>query len=52
MKRVGVRLPLYPRFGPLDGWYRRWRAVLRRLERSAVGPHITLTVGVVARRGR
>jgi SAM-dependent methyltransferase len=51
-KRVGVRLPLYPRFGLLDGWYRRWHTLLRRLERSAVGPYLTLTVGVVARRER
>ena len=49
-KRVGVRLPLYPRFGWLDGVYRGWHAALRRLERSAVGPHLTLTVGVVARK--
>lgn len=52
MKRMGVRLPLYPRLGLLDGWYRRWRAAWRRLERSAVGPYLTLTVGVVARKGR
>lgn len=52
MKRVGVRLPLYPRFGPLDGWYRRWREILRRLERSSVGPYFTLTVGVLARKER
>ncbi|MBI2403109.1 MAG: methyltransferase domain-containing protein [Gemmatimonadetes bacterium] len=52
LQRWGVRLPRYPRLGPLDGWYRRWHAALRRLERSAVGPYITLTVGVVARRER
>ena len=52
VKRVGVRLPLYPHWGPLDGWYRRWHSALRRLERSAVGPYLTLTVGVVARRER
>lgn len=52
LKRVGIRLPLYPRLGPLDGWYRRWHAALRTLERSPVGPYLTLTVGVVARRER
>jgi SAM-dependent methyltransferase len=51
-KRAGVRLPLYPRFGLLDGWYRGWHAALRRLERSVVGPYLTLTVGVVARKLR
>jgi SAM-dependent methyltransferase len=51
-KRVGVSLPLYPRFGLLDGWYRKWHAALRRLERSAAGPYLTLTVGVVARKAR
>lgn len=50
LKRVGIRLPLFPPLGPLDGWYRRWHAVVRRLERSAVGPYFTLTVGVVARK--
>lgn len=51
-KRVGIRLPLYPRFGPLDGVYRGWHAILRRLERSRIGPSVTLTVGVVARKAR
>ena len=50
MKRLGLALPLYPRLGPFETWYRRWRALVRRLEGSAMGPYLTLTVGVVARK--
>lgn len=52
LKRLGIRLPLYPRLGPLDGLYQRWHGAWRTLERSRVGPYLTLTVGVVARRER
>lgn len=48
--RVGVRLPLEPRLGPLDRAYRAWHRVLRRLEETRFGPYCTLTVGVIARR--
>ncbi len=50
LRRVGVHLPQYPRLGPLQGVYRWWHRVLRRLEQTRVGPYFTLTVGVIARK--
>jgi SAM-dependent methyltransferase len=50
LRPLGVRLPQYPRLGPLQGPYRLWHKLLRRLEATRVGPYFTLTVGVVARK--
>ncbi len=50
LRPVGVRLPLYPRFGPLQGAYRAWHRLLRGLEETPIGPYVTLTVGVIGRK--
>jgi SAM-dependent methyltransferase len=49
-RRLGLRLPLEPSLGPLQPVYNAWHGALRRLERSRVGPWVTVTVGVIARR--
>ena len=50
LRPLGGRLPQYPRLGPLQGVYRTWHRMLRRLEATRVGPYFTLTVGVIAQR--
>ncbi len=50
LKAVGVRLPLFPRFGPLHGVYARLQRRLRRLQRARWSHYLALTVGVVARK--
>lgn len=50
LKAVGIRLPLFPRFGPLQGIYSRWQRWLRGLQRARWSHYLTLTVGVVARK--
>ncbi|HXV87004.1 MAG TPA: class I SAM-dependent methyltransferase [Gemmatimonadales bacterium] len=50
LRRGGVRLPLEPALGPLQGVYKGWHRMLRALERTAVGPYLALTVGVIARK--
>jgi SAM-dependent methyltransferase len=47
---LGLRLPLWPNFGPLQAVYDWWHGLLRRLERSRIGPYVTVTVGVIARK--
>ncbi len=51
LRPLGIRLPMYPRFGPLEGAYRAWHRLVRRLEETAIGPYFTLTVGVIGRKG-
>lgn len=48
--KLGIRLPMYPRFGFLRPVEEAWHRIRRRLEQTRLGPYITLTVGVVARR--
>lgn len=50
LRAVGIRLPLYPSWGPLAGLYRAWHGLLGRLERSPIGPYVGLTVGVVGQK--
>ncbi|GBD33293.1 MAG: hypothetical protein KatS3mg081_0519 [Gemmatimonadales bacterium] len=50
LKAVGIRLPLFPRFGPLGGVYSSFCRWLRRLQRWRWSHYLTLTVGVVARK--
>jgi SAM-dependent methyltransferase len=50
LRRVGLRLPLEPRLGPLQGAYQGWHRLLRGIERSGIGPYIGVTVGVIARK--
>lgn len=50
VRPLGIRLPLYPRLGPLDGLYRAWHRLVRGLEQTPVGPYFTLTVGVIGRK--
>jgi hypothetical protein len=50
LRPLGVKLPLYPSLGPLQGAYRSWHRALRRLEETPAGPFFTLTVGVVGRK--
>jgi SAM-dependent methyltransferase len=50
LKALGIRLPLFPSFGPLRGVYSRLRRGLRRLQRRQWSHYLTLTVGVVARK--
>lgn len=50
LRRLGISLPLEPSFGPLQGAYRQWHRLLRGIERSAVGPYVGLTVGVIAQK--
>jgi len=49
-KKVGWRLPLYPRFGPLDPLCRGWHRWLRRWEQRRGAHWFTVTVGVLARK--
>jgi SAM-dependent methyltransferase len=50
LRRVGVSLPLAPNLGPLQAVYQGWHGLLRRIERSGIGPWVSLTVGIIARR--
>jgi SAM-dependent methyltransferase len=50
LRPLGVKLPLHPSLGPLQGAYRSWHRALRRLEETPAGPFFTLTVGVVGRK--
>ena len=50
LRWVGIRLPLEPSLGPFQGLYRGWHGLLRGIERSAIGPYVALTVGVIARK--
>jgi SAM-dependent methyltransferase len=50
LRPLGIRLPQYPRLGPLQGVYRGWHEAVRRLERTRAGPWVTLTVGVIAQK--
>lgn len=50
LKAVGVRLPLFPRFGVLHGAYASFQRWLRALQRARWSHYLTLTVGVVARK--
>lgn len=50
LRRFGLSLPLEPHLGPLQAAYDGWHGLLRRIERSKVGPWVSLTVGIVARR--
>ena len=50
MRRVGWRLPLEPSLGPFQRGYRAWHGVWRRIEASALGPYMAVTVGVIGRK--
>lgn len=50
LKIVGIRLPLFPTFGPLGVIYRAWHRLLDRLGERGWSHYLALTVGVVARK--
>ncbi len=50
LKSAGIRLPLYPSFGPLRPLVRAWWRLTLALERRGLGPYIGVTVGVAARK--
>jgi|GEM_PF-105431 len=51
-KKTGVKLPMYPEFGPLRPLYRGWHHLLRRAERCRAGHYFVVSVGVIARKPR
>lgn len=50
LKRVGIRLPLYPSLGPLRPLIRGWWRLTLALDRRGLGPYLGVTVGVAARK--
>jgi len=50
LRNRGIRLPLYPSYGPLNPVVRSWHTFTRWVEARGLGPWIGLTVGVAARK--
>lgn len=47
-KKTGLKLPLYPRFGPLQFLYDGWHGFTRILEKKRWGHNFAISIGVVA----
>jgi len=49
-KKFGVRLPMYPRFGPLQPAYKWWHDLARKVETKRWGHYLVVSVGVIAQK--